>query len=594
VSQIRAGLALLPRAARMAAASSPGGMAALVALTLAAAALPPAIAWVGKALVDAVVAKDPDQAVHWVIVELGLVASLVILSRGTGLLRQTLGARLGHNVNVTILDKALKLDLADFEDPAFYDQLTRARREASSRPIGVVMQVFDIAKGALTLSGYAALLIGYSPLVCLALAIASIPATVSEVVFGRAAFRLRNWRSPDNRRLYYMERVLASDDHAKEIKLLGVGPLLLDRYRTLGDRITKEDATLAARRFRWGTALSVLATMVYYGAYATMVVGAARGSMTIGEMTLYAVAFRQGQESLQSILSSVGGMHEHALYLSNLFGFLDRVPRSQNGANGAAALEKASGPAHLVLENVSFRYPGAERWALRNVSLDVEPGKSLAIVGHNGAGKTTLIKLLLGLYAPTEGRVLLDGVDVASIPPEARLRTFAAVFQDFARWQLTMRENVGFGSVDHLEDDPHLERAIERGGAKALLGRMGSGLETQLGKWFDAGVELSGGEWQSVALSRSFARDDARVLILDEPTAALDADAEQAVFERFRELTKGRTAILISHRFPTVRMADRIVVLDAGEIEEAGAHDELVGAGGLYAKLFELQAAGYR
>jgi ATP-binding cassette subfamily B protein len=569
-------------------------MATLVGLTLLSAALPPAIAWVGKLLVDAVVARDPDAAVRFVGIELGLVATLVLLSRGTQLLRQTLGARLGHTVNVMILEKAQKLDLADFEDPAFYDQLTRARREASSRPIGVVMQVFDVAKGVLTLSGYAALLLGYSPLVCLALAAASLPATIAEVVFGRAAFRLRNWRSPDNRRLYYMERVLASDDYAKEIKLLGVGPLLLDRYKTLGDRITKEDAALAGRRFRWGTLLSVLATSVYYGAYATMVIAAAQGKMTLGEMTLYAVAFRQGQESLQSILSSFGGMHEHALYLSNLYGYFDRPPRTSGAATNGETTKSLDGPGHLKLEDVSFRYPGAERWALRNVTLDAPPGRSLAIVGHNGAGKTTLIKLLLGLYAPTEGHVTLDGVDITTIPAEERLRTFAAVFQDFARWQLTMRENVGFGSAEHIDDDAHLDRAIERGGAKGLLGRLSSGLDTQLGKWFDAGVDLSGGEWQSIALSRSFAREDARVLILDEPTAALDANAEQAVFQRFHELTKGRTAIVISHRFPTVRMADRIVVLEGGELREAGTHGELVASGGAYAKLFELQASGYR
>ena len=281
VSQIRSLFSLLPRAARLALASSPSGMGALVALTLSSAALPPAIAWVGKLLVDAVVAKDPDAALRWVLVELALVAALVLLSRGTQLLRQTLGARLGHGVNVMILEKALRLDLADFEDPAFYDQLTRARREASSRPIAVVMQVFDSVKGALTLAGYAALLCGYSPLVCLALGIASLPATIAEVRFGQAAFRLRNWRSPDTRRLYYVERVLASDDHAKEIKLLGVGPLLLERYRTLGDRITREDAALAARRFRWGTTLSILATTVYYGAYATMAIAAAMASWVV-------------------------------------------------------------------------------------------------------------------------------------------------------------------------------------------------------------------------------------------------------------------------------------------------------------------------
>ncbi|NUO50751.1 MAG: ABC transporter ATP-binding protein [Polyangiaceae bacterium] len=587
-------LALLPRAARMAAATSRPMLVALIALTLVASAFPLAIAWVGKMLVDAVVAGDPDHATRWVVIELALVGTLVAVSRGTALLRQNLGSRLGHDINVMILQKALTLDLADFEDPAFYDQLQRARREASSRPIMVLMQVADIAKGILTLVGYAALLFRYSPLVCLALAAASIPATIAEVVFGRAAYKLRNWRSPDTRRLNYMERVLASDDHAKELKLLGVGDVLLERYRVLGDSIIKEDAALAGRRFRWGTALSVLATGVYYGAYATMVVAAARGAMTLGDLTLYAVAFRQAQDALQSILLSLGGMHEHALYMSNLYEYLDRPPRGSSELAHLAAEAERNGPAHLELENVSFRYPGSDRWALRNVSLDVAPGKSLAIVGHNGAGKTTLIKLLLGLYAPTEGRVLLDGVDVSSIPSDVRMRSFAAVFQDFARWQLTMRENVGFGSVDHLDDDPHLGRAIERGGAKALLGRMKGGLETQLGKWFDAGIELSGGEWQSIALSRSFAREDARVLILDEPTAALDAEAEQAVFERFRELAQGRTAILISHRFPTVRMADRIVVIDAGELHESGTHTELVEANGLYAKLFEVQAAGYR
>jgi ATP-binding cassette subfamily B protein len=594
VAQLRAALALLPRAARTAWATSPRWLSVLVALTIVAAAFPPAIAWVGKLLVDAVVARDEGAAVRWVAVELGLVGALVLISRTSQLVRQTLGARLGHDVNVQVLEKALTLDLSDFEDPAFYDQLTRARREASSRPITVVTQVFDILKGALVLAGYAALLVGYSPWVCLALALAALPATAVEVYFGRAAFRLRNWRSPDTRRLNYMERVLASDDHAKEVKLLEIGPLLLERYKSLGERVIEEDAALARRRFRWAAALSLLATVVYYGAYASMVVAAAGGHMTIGEMTLYAASFRQGQESLQSVLSSLTGMHEHALYLSNLYGYLDRPTRASPASPDIGSASAPHAPHHIRLEGVSFRYPGSDRWALREVTLDVQPGKSLAIVGHNGAGKTTLIKLLLGLYAPTEGRVLLDGREVSTIPEHERFAAFAVVFQDFAKWQLTFRENVGFGSAEHLDDDDHLERATARGGAKPLLRRLPAGLETQLGKWFDAGVELSGGEWQSVALSRSFAREVARVLILDEPTAALDARAEQAVFERFRELTKGRTSIVISHRFPTVRMADRIVVLDDGQLREDGGHDDLVAQGGLYARLFDLQAAGYR
>lgn len=578
----------------MALAASPRRFVSLVGLTFLAAALPPATAWTGKALVDAVVAQDLARARHWVAVEFALVASIVFVARTTQLLRQNLGALLGTQVNVAILEKTLTLELADFEDPSFYDQLTRARREASSRPISVVMEVFDLVKGSLTLSGYAALLFAYSPRVCLALAAASLPATLAEVYFGRAAFQLRHWRSPEGRRLLYLERVLASDETAKEVKVLGIGPLLLERYRTLSSRLLGEDAALAARRYRWAAALALLATAVYYGAYASMVLAAAAAAMTLGQLTLYAVAFRQGQDSLQSVLSGAGGMHEHALYLSNLYGFLDRKVRQRLAPAGPLADDARTEAAHLELIDVSFRYPGSDRWALRHVSLDIPPGKSLAVVGHNGAGKTTLIKLLLGLYEPTEGRVLLDGRDVATLSEPERRRSFAAVFQDFGRFQLSLRENVGFGSAKHLDDDERLLRAVTRGGALSLLERLSAGFATQLGKWFDAGVELSGGEWQSVALARSFAHEEARVLIFDEPTAALDADREHAIFERFRALNQGRTSVLISHRFPTVRTAERIVVIDGGELRESGTHDELAAAGGLYARLFALQAAGYR
>jgi len=591
-SRFRAFFSLLPRAARLAIDASRAQVAWLVVFTLISAAIPPATAWVGKAIVDAVVARDRVGAEIWVIVEVALVGAMVFVSRASQLTRQTLGAKLGHDVNVRILDKALTLDLADFEDPTFYDQLTRARREASSRPLTVITQTFDIVRSMLTLSGYAALLLSFSPLACLALAVASLPATIAERRFGQLAFRMRNWRSPDTRRLTYLERVLASDDHAKEVKLLGIGPLLLDRYQALGKTIVAEDATLAKKRFWWGSALSLLATFVYYGVYLTMVLAAADGAISLGEMTLYAVAFRQGQQNFETILASIGSMHEHSLYLSNLYGYLDRSVTARLSGDTALSLGRES--PHLRFEDVSFRYPGAERWAVRHVTLDVPKEKSLALVGFNGAGKTTLIKLLLGLYTPTEGRVTLNGHDLRSFPERERLAAFAVVFQDFSRYQLSVRENIGFGSPDHLEDDERLEQAVDRGGAKGLLTRLPDKLDTQLGKWFDKGVELSGGEWQSIALARSFAREEAKVLILDEPTAALDAQAEHAIFERFRELTKGRTSILISHRFPTVRMADRIVVLDQGEIKESGTHAELVAMGGTYAKLFELQASGYR
>jgi ATP-binding cassette subfamily B protein len=634
---VRATVEHVPRAIGLVVRGAPGSTAALVGLTLVLAGLPLGIAWVGKALVDAVVARDAERTLVWVAVELGLVMAQVGATRGRSLVERLLGARLSRDVNVRILEKALTLDLRDFEDAELYDQLTRARREASSRPIAVVTETFSIAQNLLTLIGYASLLLALSPLVVGALVVASIPATIAEVHFGRIAFRVRNWRSPDARRLVYLERVLASDDHAKEVKLLGIGPLLLERYRGLSDSFFEEDRGLAIRRTLWGGGLSLLATATFYGAYAWAAQGAARGLLTLGELTLFVASFQKGQQALQGLLSGIGGMHEHDLYLSNLFSYLDRAPseprpaREPQGAASATRGEKQgeagrregveesgeklardpqTGPetgAHtgekregleglggVRFEGVSFRYPGSERWALRDVTLDVPAGTSLALVGHNGAGKTTFIKLLTGLYEPTMGRVLLDGEPVGSLPDHERFRRFSVVFQDFMQLQMTLADNVGLGSHEHRHDEARMERAIARGGASALVGKLEKGRDTQLGKWFGGGVELSGGEWQKVALARSFMREEADVLVLDEPTAALDAEAEHAVFERFRELTRGRTSILISHRFPTVRMADRIVVLDGGTLCEEGTHDELLAKGGTYARLFELQAQGYR
>jgi ATP-binding cassette subfamily B protein len=570
-SEFQSVMRLLPRAARMAFESSPKSVVLAVILTLTQSVVPPLVIWTGKALVDAVVAADESEARLWVIVELGLVAVLFVMQRGASFVRQRLGAQLGHDVNVRILEKAVTLDLTDFETPAFYDQL-------------------DVARSLLTLSGYAALLFSYSPLACLALGAASIPATIAERHFGKLAFRMRNWRSPDTRKLIYLERVMASDDHAKEVKMLGIGPLLLERYKALGGKIIAEDAALLARRARWGTLLSLVATSVYYGVYATMVLAAARGAISLGEMTLYAAAFRQGQQSFEGVLGSLGGMHEHALYLSNLYGYLDRAPATRPAPPSGGDVPETRG---LSLKDVSFRYPGASDWAVRHVDLEVPPGRSLALVGFNGAGKSTIVKLILGLYVPTEGRVLLDGRDVSALSEEERTRAYAVVFQDFSRYQLAVRENVGFGEPDRLGDDEHLASAISKGGAEALVSRLRAGLDNQLGKWFDEGAELSGGEWQAIALSRAFAKERAPILILDEPTSALDAEAEASLFERFVELTRGRTSILISHRFPTVRRADSIVVLDRGTVKEQGTHEELVAAGGVYARLFQLQRDGY-
>jgi len=596
--------------------SAPAGVLVLAAFTVVAAALPPFVAYVGKLIIDAVIAARAalpgiarqaalTHAVRLVGVELAAVVVMAGAERVLGLVRQLVGLRLGIDLNVQILEKAQRLELRQFEDPDFYDKLTRARREASTRPLSLIQSNFQVVRNALTLAGYAALLIRFSPWMALAVLVATVPAFVAEARFSGAAFRLRNWRSPDSRRLTYLEYVLANDEHAKEVKLFGLGPLLLDRYRRLAESFFADDRRLAIGRAGWGYALSLLSTAVFYGSYALIVAETVRGRLSLGDMTLALVAFRQGQQSFQAVLSALGGMYEDTLYMSNLFDYF-AIPTDAPRAMGPLAVVRAE--EGIRFEGVGFRYPpsassaaaggrpaSAEdgRWALRDVNLFIPKGQSLALVGENGAGKTTFIKLLANLYQPTEGSVLLDGRDLRAWDEVQLRRRIGVIFQDFNEYQLALRENVAFGSVEHLEDELRVGRAVERGGAKELAAGLPAGLETQLGRWFSGGVELSGGQWQKVALARAFMRDEADILILDEPTAALDAEAEHAVFQRFRALAVGRTTILISHRFPTVRMADRILVLEAGRVVEDGTHAALVAAGRRYARMFQLQAAGY-
>ncbi len=652
----------MPRTVALVYRASPKGTFALGALTVAASLLPLAIATTAKLIVDAVIAKDADLALRWVIVEAALVALQVGAMRGLGLVRSVLGARLGLDINVQILEKAITLELPHFEDPEVYDRLTRARREASARPISVVLDTFQIVQNAVTLAGYVVLIASYSGLVVLGLVAATIPATIAEVKFGAAAFRLRNWRSPDARKLNYLEHVLANDEYAKEVKVFGFGPMLLDRYRALGETFYREDTALAVKRSGWAYGLSLLATGAFYASYVAMGLAAAAGKITLGQMTLYVLAFRQGQSAFQAILAAVGGMYEDNLYMSNLFDFLEidekkRVSGPAGPIQGAGiasagpaepiqsvAIASAkpaepiqglgiasagpadplqgswiasAGPADplqdvgiasagrvglsapsadergIRLENVGFCYPGRDTWALRHVDLFLPSGRSVALVGHNGAGKTTFIKLLTRLYEPTEGRILLDGKDLSTWAPEEARARIGVVFQDFGQYKLLARETVGIGSVERMNDDAKIDRAVDLGGARDVVDRLPQKLATQLGRWFKGGVELSGGQWQKLALARAFLREDADILILDEPTASLDAEAEHAVFERFQRLAKGKTSIVISHRFPTVRLAERIIVLEKGGIVEQGTHAELLAAGGLYARLFSLQAQGY-
>ena len=593
--------------------------------------LGPAIALAGKRIVDSVVAGSRDDTLVWVAVELGLVVTQATLNRTGGLVRTVLGSRLGTDINVAILERAQLLELRHFEDPEFYDRLTRARREASSRPLSLVTETFSLVQAVLTLAGYAALLIRFNPWVVLALMVATIPATLAEMKYSKQGFRMRNWRSPDTRRLTYLEYILANDKHAKEMKLFGLGPLFLGRYKELAERFHDEDSKLALRRTVVTYTLSLLATLTFYGAYASMAVLAAVGRLTLGNMTMYVLAFRNGQSAFQSILSGIGSIYEHNLYMSNLFAYLDadldsppglvppaqgergdeaiaelalasssaigRPPALELHTNGDAMKSAPAAPSAaergIRLVDVSFRYPGQEKWVLRHVDLFIPEGQSVAIVGQNGAGKTTLIKLVSRLYEPTEGHIFLDGKDLRDWDRAALLARFGVVFQDFNQYQLKFRENVGVGAVQHLEDEPRIVRAADQGGAAPVLAGLAQGIDTPLGRWFQDGAELSGGQWQKIALARGFMREDADILVLDEPTAALDAEAEHAVFERFQQLTKDRTTIIISHRFPTVRMADRILVVENGVIAEDGTHAELVAAGRTYARLYELQARGY-
>jgi ATP-binding cassette subfamily B protein len=587
------------RALQLVWTTSPRLSIALGVLTVLAGTLPAAVAYVGALIIDAVVAAiqaGPEsgelttRVLLLVAVEGLLVAAIAGMQRGISLCQSLLRAQLGQRVNSMILEKALTLELSHFEDSEFYDKLTRARREASSRPLSLVMRTFGLLQNGISLVSYGTLLAQFSPWAVVILIAAGLPAFLAEAKFSGAAFRLFLWRSPETRMQLYLETVLAREDHAKEVKLFGLGPLLLERYRGIFRKLYAEDRDLTIRRDTWGFLLGLIATATLYGAYAWVALATIAARITLGQMTMYVMLFRQGQAAVSASLAAIGGMYEDNLYLATLYEYLGtpvagtrgtvvRGPRPQDG---------------IRFENVSFSYPGAEQPALVNVDLHIKPGESLALVGENGSGKTTLIKLLTKLYLPTQGRILLDGQDLREWDEAALRQRIGVIFQDFTRYQLMVGENIGAGDVRHFEDEARWHEAAEKGMAAPTVAELPLGYHTPLGKWFNDGRELSGGQWQKIALSRAFMRSQADILVLDEPTAAMDAAAEATVYEHFRSLTAGRIAILISHRFSTVRMADQIVVLQEGRIIERGSHEELMRGNGLYAHLFSLQARGYR
>ncbi|MFL6578393.1 MAG: ABC transporter ATP-binding protein [Povalibacter sp.] len=569
-------------------------------LTLIAGSLPAGIAYVGSLIVDAVVAAiqggaadhaaRTSHAVLLVVTEGLLVAALAGAQRGLSLCQSLLRAQLGQRVNVMILEKALTLDLAHFENSDFYDKLTRARREASSRPLSLVVRTFGLAQNAVSLISYATLLIHFSPWAVLVLILAGLPAFLAEARFSGVAFRLFLWRSPETRMQLYLETLLAREDHVKEVKLFGLGPLFLSRYRKIFQKLYKEDRDLTIRRDTWGFFLGLIGTAALYSAYAWIALSAIATRITLGQMTMYLMLFRQGQSAVSAILSAIGGMYEDNLYLSTLYDYLEEPVEAHRG-------EVVRGPQPndgIRFEHVGFTYPDSEQPTLVDVDLHIRPGESMALVGENGSGKTTLIKLLTRLYQPTSGRILLDGQDLREWDEAALRDRIGVIFQDFTRYQLLLGENIGAGDVQHFEDEERWREAGEKGMATPIVETLPAGYHTPLGKWFNDGRELSGGQWQKVALSRAFMRSRADILVLDEPTAAMDAAAEATIYEHFRGLTQGRIAILISHRFSTVRMADQIVVLQDGRIIEHGNHEALMQVNGHYAHLFSLQAKGYR
>lgn len=524
----------------------------------------------------------------------GLEAIAVILlaggQRGILICQSLLRALLGQRVNVLILEKALTLDLRQFEDSEFYDKLTNARREASVRPLSLVNRTFGLVQNALSLFTYGILLVNFSVWAVVVLILAAMPVFIAETKFAGEGFRLFSWRAPETRQQNYLENLLAREDFVTEVKLYQLGEMLLGRYRNLFDQLYGEDRDLTLRRGVWGYLLGLVSTGAFYLAYAWIVLETVRGKISLGDMTMYLTVFRQGQSTFSNALTSIGGMYEDNLYLSNLYDFLEeKVPKSWG--NATIGLNPEDG---IRFENVSFTYPGSSKPALTNISLHLKPREKLAIVGENGSGKTTLIKLLTRLYTPDSGRIFLDGLDLQEWDVDVLRRRIGVIFQNFVRYQFTVGENIGVGDVEHLENKTLWETAAEKGMAQSFIDQLPQSFQTQLGRWFKGGQELSGGQWQKIALSRAFMRSQADILVLDEPTSAIDAQAEFEIFNHFRTVTKNQMVLLISHRFSTVRMADKILVIENGEVIEQGTHKELLQLGGRYAKLFMLQAAGYQ
>lgn len=600
----RQALRYVPPLVKMVWRTHRGYASTMVVLRVLRAFIPVATFWVGKLIIDAVLAARAGNGNlrdlwRYVILELAIVAAGEILARVSALVESLLSDLFSNIMSVRLMEHAATLDLAQFENPDFYDHLERARRQTVGR-IALLTQLLGIAQDFLTLLTLAGALVVSSPWLLLLLVVAIVPSFLGETHYASLGYSLLFRWTPERRQLDYLRYVGASDVTAKEVHMFGLAGWLTRRYSELADRFYEENKKLSVRRALVSTLLSFLGTLGYYGAYVIILLSAVRGQITIGTLTFLAASFGRGRDVIQSILLAASGVYEQALYLRDLFEFFEMRPTisSLNSAPPVPApIEQG-----FIFENVGFQYPGSERWAVRGLDMTLGRSERIALVGENGAGKTTITKLIARLYDPTEGRILLDGRDLREYDLASVRQGIGVIFQDFVRYDMRFDENIGVGEIEAVAADldsgdravPALiQSAAEQSLASSLLPRFKEGYHQMLGRRFENGVDLSGGEWQKVALARAYLRA-AQVLILDEPTAALDARAEYEVFMRFSELVAGRMAVLISHRFSTVRMADRIIVLRDGKVEEEGTHEELVGQEGLYNELFTMQAAGYR